>query len=136
MPGKTGKRKIPEPTVPQDIHSLRRVADAQHISALAHPISFSFKFLEERHAKFDYSKQPTKYFADLLARLKGCSTLSALELIQKGDPSMRCHLIAWNKTTEKNFPKLPEPFSSCEPRQFSISKKYGRVHGFLSGPIF
>ena len=101
-------------------------------------ISFSFLHVHFNHRKFSFSNCTLAYFEKLLDRLKSPGSWSATSLQASRSPSIRCHPIRWNETTEPDgFTHLNEQLRSCTPYQFAVSvNEHGRVHGFFLKDIF
>ncbi len=99
-------------------------------------ISFSFRFLNLNHDKFNINSKTTDYFRKLMDRLKDISGIEKSQL--KGyRKTLRCHLIEWKDTTEKSFGIVNEDAIVKEPYQFSLSvNEHGQIHGFFIGNVF
>lgn len=101
-------------------------------------LSFSFRYMDRRHQKFDYSGRDAAYFCKVLERLSTLSALTTRELHAERSSALRAHPIAWSDTTEpEGFSHLHEQLRECRPYQFSISSNaHGRVHGFFLDSVF
>src|SRR5262249_36618671 len=100
-------------------------------------LSFSFKYLQHRHEKFNIERKDAKYFLKLLERLANVSHLSVQEFCSCNNKTLRCHKIDWTKTTEKCFGIADEAQIVDIPWQFSISANaHGRVMGFIINNVF
>lgn len=100
-------------------------------------ISFSFKYYQDGHSKFSCTTKDGIYWLTLLARLKDLSSLGVQELLMNRSPSLRCHPIKWEDTSESGFGLPNEEQLVDTPYQFSLSSnKHGRVHGFFIDEVF
>jgi hypothetical protein len=100
-------------------------------------ISFSFKYYDASHNKFNCQGKDGFYWQTLANRLKDMSGLKALELRQGGNKTLRCHSINWTQVSENAFGIKGEEQLVDTPYQFSVSaNEHGRVHGFFVGEIF
>lgn len=100
-------------------------------------ISFSYKYFQSNHIKFSTADRDAEYLIALLERLRDLSSWKVQEFITNRSPALRCHLIAWEDTTETCFGFPGEEQLVDTPYQFSISSnKHGRVHGFFIEEIF
>lgn len=59
-------------------------------------ISFSFKYFNDTHEKFSCLEKEGSYWMTLVTRLRDLSGLTALELRQGNNKTLRCHPIDWN----------------------------------------
>ncbi|WP_245602731.1 hypothetical protein [Gloeothece verrucosa] len=65
------------------------------------------------------------------------SKLTAQELRNNPNKTLRCHEINWEDTTESGFGIKGEEQLVDQPYQFSLSaNQYGRIHGFFIEEIF
>jgi hypothetical protein len=100
-------------------------------------ISFSFKYYDPNHDKFNCNEKSGFYWQALANRLKDLSALTAPELRQSGNKTLRFHSIDWARVSEINFGLKGEEQLVDIPYQFSISaNEHGRVHGFFIGEVF
>lgn len=102
-------------------------------------VSFSFKYLELGHAKFDLPDTGIKgaYLAALFDRLRQISSMKCHEFRVAGKV-LRSHGIVWEKTSEpEGFAHLNEQLRDCQPWQFSLAREeLGRIHGLWVDNIF
>lgn len=93
------KKKIKKTSVPPNSSSRIKA------TRLSQPqgISFSFKYLNLHHPKFNCNEKDGSYWQTLIARLKDLSALTALELLRSRNRSLRCHPIDWKDTSESGF---------------------------------
>jgi hypothetical protein len=93
------KKKIKKTLIPPNGSSRIKV------TKLSQPqgISFSFKYLDLHHPKFNCNGKDGGYWQTLMARLKDLSALTALELLRNRHRSLRCHPIDWKNTSEEGF---------------------------------
>ncbi|WP_296231477.1 hypothetical protein [uncultured Pseudomonas sp.] len=101
-------------------------------------LSFSFRYMDRQHQKFDYSGRDAAYFCKVIERLSALSSLTVQQLHAERSPALRAHPIAWDDTTEpEGFGHLNEQLRESRPYQFSISSNaHGRVHGFFLDHVF
>jgi hypothetical protein len=103
-------------------------------------ISFSFRYLNLKHAKFNIDSKTTQYFIKLMDRLKDISSIEKSQLTGHAGYSgktLRCHSIKWEDTTEKGFGLPNEDTVVEKPMQFSLSaNEHGRIHGFFVRSVF
>jgi hypothetical protein len=100
-------------------------------------ISFSFKYYESGHSKFDCSTREIAYWLVLLERLKALSDWTAKEFLTSRSSALRCHPIRWDSTSESGFGLPNEEQLVDTPYQFSLSSnEHGRVHGFMIDEVF
>lgn len=100
-------------------------------------ISFSFKYYDASHDKFSCNGKDGLYWQTLVNRLRDISGLTALQLRQGGNKTLRCHPIDWSKTSENSFGLKDEEQLVDIPYQFSLSSnEHGRVHGFIIDEVF
>jgi hypothetical protein len=106
---------------------------------LSHPegISFSFKYYDASHEKFNCQGKDGLYWQALANRLRDMSGLKTSELRQGGNKTLRCHSIDWAAVSEDAFGIKGEEQIVDTPYQFSVSaNEHGRVHGFFIGEVF
>jgi hypothetical protein len=119
-----------------DVKHLPSNAD-KAIDKYSARISFSFHFLNHGHDKFNANSKKAPYFIKLIERLKNISGIEKSQLITYSNKALRCHLIKWERTTEKGFGIPNEDVIVEEPMQFNISvNEHGRIHGFFIGNVF
>ncbi len=100
-------------------------------------ISFSFKYYQQQHQKFNCADQKNSYLLTLLERLKDLSGWSVKEFLSSRTNAVRGHAIDWAYTSEDSFGLPNEDQLVDTPYQFSLSSnKHGRVHGFIVGEVF
>jgi hypothetical protein len=100
-------------------------------------ISFSFKYYDASHDKFNCDDNNGVYWQALANRLKDLSGLTATELRQGGNKTLRFHSIVWADVSESSFGIKGEEQLVDIPYQFSISaNEHGRVHGFFVDEVF
>lgn len=102
-------------------------------------ISFSFKYFNDTHEKFSCANRENSYWITLVARLRDLSGLTAIELRQGNNKTLRCHPIDWGSkgVSEACFGIPGEEQLVDTPYQFSLtSNEHGRVHGFFIENIF
>ena len=100
-------------------------------------LSFSFKYYQDDHPKFNCEGKQEKYWLVLVKKLKDLSSWTQLDLIQNGNKTLRCHPIDWEDTTETSFGLKQEDDLVETPYQFSLSSnEHGRVHGFFIDETF
>lgn len=101
-------------------------------------ISFSFRYLDKRHSKFDYAGRESAYFCKVIERISSICDMTLSEVLTNRSSSMRAHPIDWSKTSEPDgFSSLNQQLRESTPYQFSISSnEHGRVHGFFLGNVF
>jgi hypothetical protein len=88
--------------------------------------SFSFKYFQSDHPKFNVEEKETKYFLKLITRLADLSGVPVQEIRTSQNKTLRCHTIHWAETTETGLGIPDEEQIVDEPWQFSIS---ANVHG-------
>lgn len=127
--------KVHKPAFTAQSNQIKKPAE-QHQGLL----SFSFKYLEIDHEKFDLPCPNAKsgYLKEFLQRTKAYSTMSAKELQNSRGKTAKCHTVDWKDTSEENgFSDLNEQLQQLTPWQFSIgTNNYGRVHGFFIDNTF
>ncbi len=125
------KKRIKEQALPpNDRDKIRETITPEHIS-------FSYKYLDSEHNKFQYSNKKSDYFCKVIDRFKSLCSLTALDVLSNRSAALRCHPIKWEETTERRFGLPQENIIVDTPYQFEISKsEHGRVHGFFIGPVF
>ncbi|MGK9047856.1 hypothetical protein KXR63_10855 [Stutzerimonas chloritidismutans] len=101
-------------------------------------LSFSFRYIDPRNQKFDYSQKESGYFCKVIERLSGLSTYTFSEVMAERSPALKAHPIDWPDTSEPaGFSNLNEQLRESTPYQFSISRnEHGRVHGFFIDDVF
>ena len=100
-------------------------------------VSFSFKYLQTTHRKFQFSHKDSQYFCKLLDRLKHICELSWQEMRTTHKESLRCHDHRWHETTEPNGFGLKGQIADLQGWQFQLSSnEHGRVHGFFLDTVF
>ncbi|MGD0815928.1 MAG: hypothetical protein ABSA83_20235 [Verrucomicrobiota bacterium] len=100
-------------------------------------VSFSFKYLQADHGKFQFSHRDSPYFCKLLDRLKHVCELSWQEMRTSHKDSLRCHDHKWHETTEPKGFGLKGQLADCQGWQFALSSnEHGRVHGFFLDDVF
>jgi capsid protein len=101
-------------------------------------ISFSFRHVDQAHAKFSYSRRDSTYFCKVIERLSALSHYSAQEFHADRSSAMRAHPIDWEGTSEPDgFAHLNEQLRSSTPFQFAVSANlHGRIHGFFVEHVF
>ena len=100
-------------------------------------LSFSFKYLQFGHKKFQFENQTPAYFVKLLDRLKHICELSWLEMCTTHKESLKCHDHKWHMTSEPNGFGLKGQLADCKGWQFQLTaNEYGRVHGFSLNEVF
>ena len=100
-------------------------------------ISFSFKYFNGSHDKFSCKYRDGGYWLTFVSRLRDLSGLTALELRQGSNKTLRCHAIDWVRTSENEFGIPGEEQLVDTPYQFSLSSnEHGRVHGFFIDEVF
>lgn len=102
-------------------------------------ISFSFKYFEDGHQKFSCADRESNYWLILVTRLRDLSGLTAVELRQGNNKTLRCHPIDWSSggVSEVCFGIPGEEQLVDTPYQFSVTANaHGRVHGFFIENIF
>jgi hypothetical protein len=127
---KKDRRRIREETITADAGRVKEVPVPQFLS-------FSYKYLNSTHAKFQYHRKEAVYFCRVLERFRELSRLTAIEIMGNRSPALRSHPIQWEETTEKRFGIPREREIVDAPYQFEITaNQHGRVHGFFIGPVF
>lgn len=129
------RKKIKKTDVPKDGSSGIRP------TKLTPPqgVSFSFKYFNNNHDKFSCVGRAGNYWTTLLSRLKDLSGLTALELRQGHNKTLRCHPIDWQSSgVSENCFGIPQEEQLVDiPYQFSLSSnEHGRVHGFFIDEVF
>ncbi len=103
-------------------------------------LSFSFKYLDLEHSKFDLPCPSAKagYLAEFFNRVKAYSTLTAKELQNLTGKAGKCHPLKWEETSEKQgFSQLDQQLQDILPWQISIcANRFGRLHGFFIDSTF
>lgn len=101
-------------------------------------LSFSFRYIDHQHQKFDYSGREATYFCKVIERLTALSACTTQELHVSRSKALRVHPIEWGTTSEPDgFSHLNEQLRESRPYQFSISSNaHGRVHGFFLENVF
>lgn len=101
-------------------------------------MSFSFRHMDRRHERFNYSTRDSAYFCKVIERLSALSDCTVLQLQAERSPALRAHPISWDETSEPDgFSHLNEQLRESRPYQFSISSNaHGRVHGFFLDHVF
>jgi hypothetical protein len=98
-------------------------------------VQFSFKYLDLSNTKFrlDQCLDACEYGHVMLLRLSAIESMKVNEFRFGGSPTLRCHAIQWEKTSEKRgFSNLNAQLRANSPWQFSLTaNQYGRVHGFF-----
>jgi hypothetical protein len=100
-------------------------------------VVFCFKHLHLCD-KFTPAGRDGQYVLKLLQRMQALCRTTRRELVANKSTALRCHLIAWDRTTEpEGFNNLPAQLEDVEPWQFEVSaNEHGRVHGFFIGDVF
>lgn len=100
---------------------------------------FSFRHLYFTD-KFTPAERDGQYTIKLLERLKSICHLTPEMLHASRSPSLRCHPIDFDGTSEpEGFAQLPEPVKREQhaPYQITISEhEHGRIHGFFIDEIY
>lgn len=109
-------------------------------SATAPPekgVLFSFKHLD-LSKKFSPARADGQWATKLVQRLKAVCQMESRELLSSNEDEHRCHPIDFVKTSEPDgFRSLPTHLrNDCQPHQFGLGKRNGRVHGFFTGEVF
>lgn len=101
-------------------------------------ITFSFKYLDLTHKKFQIGQQESRYFETVLRRLKDVCAYNSIELFSNRSSSLRAHPIEWHDTSEpEGFSCLNNQLRDHPAYQFQISSnEHGRVHGIFINTIF
>jgi hypothetical protein len=106
-------------------------------------LSFSFRFLQEKHDKFNFSGKNTDYFMNFFMRLKELSTWDRKRFCNERSNSWRIHQHEWSNAgvsentygTGINGARNDEHDEASY--QFQLSANlHGRIHGFLIGEVF
>jgi hypothetical protein len=104
-------------------------------------LAFSFQHLDTTRAKFSLSDCDNQFFCGLLDRMKALSQLTPREFVnlRATGGAWRVHRIDWQglpRVSERSF-GLPIQLTADENAwQFTISKRNGRVHGFVIDGTF
>ena len=129
---KDTKRNIPIP-------EFKKEGVIPDQEAPKHPgtVLFSFKYLDlAGNEKFHFSRCSPEWLMSLFERLRSVSGMSMSEFEIPQGTALRNHELKWSTTTENGFSGLSEELQPDRPWQFSVSKKKGRVHGFLLHSVF
>jgi len=104
-------------------------------------LAFSFEYLDITNPKFSLDSCDIHFFRELLARMKALSQFDRNQFIslQATGKSWRVHRIDWlkDRRLSESSLGLHQSLTADELAwQFTISKRNGRVHGFLSSSTF
>jgi hypothetical protein len=110
--------------------------DDKHAKHAGDP-SFSFRYLNLHHHKYNIEGKNSDYFLKLIARFQDVCSVPVSELHATKSKALRCHPFEWSQTTETCFGIPNEDQIVDVPIQFSVSaNKHGRVMGFFIGTVF
>jgi len=65
-------------------------------------LSFSFKYLKSTK-KFRYESKNRQYFCKVIERFRSLSAHTPIKLQESRSPSLKCHPIKWEETSEGGF---------------------------------
>ena len=105
--------------------------------ALDQGITFSFKYLDHPHKKFEYPQKEKKYHNKFFKTLEEVSRLTKRNIMYTHREKYCYHHIKFgiHDVSEAHF---PDKICKKNPpaAQFAIGKNLGRLHGFWIGATF
>lgn len=130
---------IPVAQISSNIESNNFFMDIQTLDSVRamskQPVLFSFRFLDRDHELFNLKDVDFTWYLSLLDNLREISRLNRHEFIVEQKQHYECHQHRWEKLKHRfNIPWFEQIQDECW--QFTLSKSYGRVHGFMIGNRF
>lgn len=133
------KITIPQPQKPQVSRSLPiNKIEIDEIKKRSHEkLLFSFRFLDKDHDAFNLGETSPGWFITLLEVLREINDLNRAQLVGEYRERYRYHDLDFEgDELPFKFGFSDDFLEQVEPRQFSLCRSRGRVHGFAIGNRF